>query len=123
MNYALTETTEAAAALRGTPFATARPEVKILAFYTLGECLRRQGKLEEAERELGRALEEARRWQPHNVSTLRAEFVWGHVQHDKAGNSAEGKAMMGLAVKRISERFGADFWMTCLLREALARVG
>ena len=102
----------------GGAFGKERPELKILTFYCLAEVLRRRGRADEAAAELLPALEEARRWQGHNMFVLRAEQVWALVQHDR-GDVAGGTARMREVVEIMCERLGHSFWMTTMAKATL----
>ena len=74
----------------------------------LVELRREQGRLAEAEQELGTLVADARRiWGPHDLDTLEAEAVAARLRHAKPDGVASGAAELRDVVERMTEFLGA----------------
>ena len=70
----------------------------------LVELRREQGRLDEAEQELGTLVAEAREaWGPQNQGTLEAEAVAARLRHAQPDGAAAGAAELRAVVERMSE--------------------
>ena len=74
----------------------------------LVELRREQGRLDEAEQELGTLVADARkRWGPQHQDTLEAEAVAARLRHAQPDGAAAGAAELRDVVERMGEFLGA----------------
>ena len=74
----------------------------------LVELRREQGRLDEAEQELGTLVADARRyWGPQDLDTLEAEAVAARLKHAQPDGAAAGAAELRDVVGRMGEFLGA----------------
>jgi len=74
----------------------------------LVELRREQGRLDEAEQELGTLVADAcRAWGPQDPNTLEAEAVAARLRHAKPDGAAAGAAELRAVVDRMTEFLGA----------------
>ena len=74
----------------------------------LVELRREQGRLAEAEQELGTLVAKAReRWGPQDLDTLEAEAVAARLKHAQPDGAAAGAAELRDVVARMTEFLGA----------------
>ena len=77
-------------------------------FASLVELRREQGRLDEAEQELGTLVADAREsWGPQDLDTLEAEAVAARLRHAKPDGAAAGAAELRAVVERMGEFLGA----------------
>ena len=75
---------------------------------SLVELRREQGRLDEAEQELGTLVADAREgWGPQHPATLEAEAVAARLKHAQPGGAAAGAAELRAVVERMGEFLGA----------------
>ena len=74
----------------------------------LVELRREQGRLDEAEQELGTLVADAREgWGPQDLDTLEAEAVAARLRHAQPDGAAAGAAELRAVVERMGEFLGA----------------
>ena len=74
----------------------------------LVELRREQGRLAEAEQELGTLVADARKaWGPQDLDTLEAEAVAARLKHAQPDGAAAGAAELRAVVERMTEFLGA----------------
>ena len=74
----------------------------------LVELRREQGRLDEAEQELGTLVAEARKsWGPQDPLTFEAEAVAARLRHAQPDGAAAGAAELRAVVERMTEFLGA----------------
>ena len=75
---------------------------------SLVELRREQGRLDEAEQELGTLVADARKaWGPQDLDTLEAEAVAARLRHAQPDGAAAGAAELRAVVERMGEFLGA----------------
>ena len=75
---------------------------------SLVELRREQGRLDEAEQELGTLVADASdQWGPQNMDTLEAEAVAARLRHAQPDGAAAGAAELRDVVERMGEFLGA----------------
>ena len=86
----------------------------------LVELRREQGRLDEAEQELGTLVAEAREnWGPQDLGTLEAEAVAARLKHAQPDGAAAGAAELRAVVERMGEFLGAAHQVTAKWQRAL----
>ena len=74
----------------------------------LVELRREQGRLDEAEQELGTLVADLRKaWGPQDLETLEAEAVAARLRHAQPDGAAAGAAELRAVVERMGEFLGA----------------
>ena len=80
---------------------------------TLVELLREQGRLDEAEQELGTlVVDMCKKWGPQHENTLEAEAVAARLKHAQPDGAAAGAAELRDVVERMGEFLGAAHQVT-----------
>ena len=93
-------------------------------FADLVELRREQGRLDEAEQELGTLVTDAREfWGPQDLDTLEAEAVAARLRHAQPGGAAAGAAELRDVVKRMTEFLGAAHHYTVKWQRVLEGMG
>ena len=86
----------------------------------LVELRREQGRLDDAEQELGTLVADARkRWGPQHQDTLEAEAVAARLRHAQPDGAAAGTAALRDVVKRMGEFLGAAHQYTVMWQRVL----
>ena len=89
----------------------------------LVELRREQGRLDEAEQELGTLVADARRyWGPQDLDTLEAEAVAARLRHAQPDGAAAGAAELRAVVERMGEFLGAAHQLTAKWQRVLERM-
>ena len=89
----------------------------------LVELRREQGRLAEAEQELGTLVADARKgWGPQDLDTLEAEAVAARLRHAQPDGAAEGAAELRAVVERMGEFLGAAHQYTVRWQRVLERM-
>ena len=91
---------------------------------SLVELRREQGRLAEAEQELGTLVAEAREaWGPQDLDTLEAEAVAARLRHAQPDGAAAGAAELRDVVERMLEFLGAAHQYTVKWQRVLEGMG
>ena len=89
----------------------------------LVELRREQGRLAEAEQELGTLVADARKgWGPQDLDTLEAEAVAARLRHAQPDGAAAGAAELRAVVERMGEFLGAAHQYTVRWQRVLERM-
>ena len=90
----------------------------------LVELRREQGRLDEAEQELGTLVADLRKaWGPQDLDTLEAEAVAARLRHAQPDCAAAGAAELRDVVKRMTEFLGAAHHYTVKWQRVLEGMG